>query len=148
MDQPPPRVIAIYQQFARHRAVGKGLDPRVAIEPRIEHESRHQPLMRAAEIAHRDPDISGRSIDRNVLVNGSHGYLPLEGAVILRCERRDAFASRAERASKDEWLTLLATILRDAASPAPQDDGGVVGLRYAHTASTLLPSGSIRNAAK
>src|SRR5256886_8029400 len=77
MDQPPPRVIAIYQQFARHRAVGKGLDPRVAVEPRIEHESRHQPLMRAAEIAHRGPDISGRSIDRNVLVNGSHGYVIL-----------------------------------------------------------------------
>jgi hypothetical protein len=40
-------------------------------------------------------------------------------------------------------------ILRDAMlRMAPQDDGGVCGLRYVHTASTLLPSGSIRNAAK
>src|SRR5258707_14949346 len=43
IDQPPPRLVAIDQQLARHRAVGKGHDPRVAIKPRIEHESRHQP---------------------------------------------------------------------------------------------------------
>ena len=61
IDQPPPRVVAIDQQFARHRAVGKRHDPRIAVEARIEHEARHQPRMQRAEIAHRVPDVGGRA---------------------------------------------------------------------------------------
>jgi hypothetical protein len=73
VDQPPPCIVAIDQQLARHRAVGEGHDPRVALEPRVEHESRHQPLVHGAEITHRGPDVVRVTIDRNVLVDGSHG---------------------------------------------------------------------------
>src|ERR1700722_16984341 len=75
-DQPPTRLVAIDQQFARHRAVGEGHDPDVAVEPRVAHEAWHQPLVRLAEIGNRGPDLVGVRIDRDVLVDGSHGFDP------------------------------------------------------------------------
>jgi hypothetical protein len=59
IDQPLPRVVAIDQQFARDGAVGEGHDARLAVETRVERESRRQPPMHGAEIAHRGPDIPG-----------------------------------------------------------------------------------------
>jgi len=40
IDQPLPRVVAIDQQFADHIAVGESDDTRLAVEMRVEHESR------------------------------------------------------------------------------------------------------------
>ena len=73
IDQPPLRVVAIDQDFARHRAVGKRHDPGVAVEFRIGHEARHQPRMQRAEIAQRVPDVIGRGVDDDFFVDGGHG---------------------------------------------------------------------------
>src|ERR1700722_398193 len=75
-DQPPTHLVASDQQFARYRAVGEGHDTGVAVEPRVAREARHQPLVRLAEIGNRGPDLVGVRIDRNVLVDGSHGLDP------------------------------------------------------------------------
>ena len=76
IDQPPPCLVAIDQHLARHVAVVEGHDARVAVETRVGDESRRQPLVHGAEVTHRVPDVIGVRVDRNVLVDGSHGFGP------------------------------------------------------------------------
>ena len=76
IDQPPPRVVAVDQHLARDVAVVERHDARVAFETRVGDKSRRQPLMHRAEITHRRPDIFGVGVDRDVLVDGSHGCRP------------------------------------------------------------------------
>jgi hypothetical protein len=48
---------------------------RVAFEPRVDYESRRQPLVHSAEIAHRGPNVVRMGVDRDILVDGSHGVI-------------------------------------------------------------------------
>ena len=138
IDQPPPRLVAIDQQLARDVAVGEGDDARVAIEPGVEHEARRQPRMHRAEIAHRAQTSSGAA---------SIGMsLWMEAMVISFVEMsRDSALKPSLRAKRSnpcagERCFVAALLARTG-----------VGVRrqapYVQTASTLLPSGSIRNAA-
>jgi hypothetical protein len=75
IDQPPPFLVAVDEQFARNRAVGERHDARAFFELGVEHEARRQPRMYRSEIAHRVPHIMGGGVDRNLLVNGCHGLI-------------------------------------------------------------------------
>src|SRR6516164_6015307 len=75
IDQPPSRIVAIDQKLARHHAVGKRDDARIAIEPGVEHEAWHEPRMQRPKVAQGIPYFVCRRIDRNLLVNGSHGSI-------------------------------------------------------------------------
>jgi hypothetical protein len=81
VDQPPLVVVAIDQDLARHRAVCERHDARIAVEPGVGHEARHEPRMQRAEIAQRVPDVAGVRVDDNVFLDGGHGYEPLQGWV-------------------------------------------------------------------
>ena len=99
---------------------------------------RHASMHRAV-VARRGPDVFGAGVEGDVFVNRSHGY-PSFVAFILRCDE----------ASLEGWMqakVLVAIPSRRRAGAAPQDDDGTRGARQVQTASTLLPSGSIRNAA-
>src|SRR5690348_14973811 len=131
IDQPSPLVVAIDQQFARCRAVGETDDARLAVERRLTHEARHQPRVQRAEIAHRVPHVIGGYGEGNVLVDGSHSSVSIDGnwSSSLRAKRSNP---RLSNSGMDCFVAC-----------APRNDDG----DYVHTASTLLPSGSSRNAA-
>jgi hypothetical protein len=74
VDQPPPRLVAVDQQLARNIAVGESHDAGIAVETRVDDESRCQPRDRA-EIAHRRPDVVGVGVDGNVTMEGGHGKI-------------------------------------------------------------------------
>src|SRR5262249_55806340 len=88
IDQSPPRIVAVNQKLARHRAVGEGNDASLALEPGVEHEARHEAVMQGAEVTHRVPYLIRRRIDWNVLVNGSHDVDPC----LSRTNRLDVVA--------------------------------------------------------
>ncbi len=95
IGQTPGLLVAIHELLAHHIAVVEGHDARIAVETAVDDKAGVQPLMHGAEITHRIPYGVGMRIDRDVLLDRSHGMPP-----------------------------------------------------YMQTASTLLPSGSIRKAAK
>jgi O-antigen/teichoic acid export membrane protein len=76
VDQPLARIVHGDQQFLRDIAIGESDGARIAVELAVGDEAWRHALMHRAVIAHRRPDVVGTGVQRNVLVDGSHGYSP------------------------------------------------------------------------
>src|SRR6266511_3628040 len=81
VDETPGAVVDADEHLACDCAVEERHDPGAVLEAGVDDETGRQALVYGTEVAQRVPDLVRRSVDQDLLGDGSHGVFSLGGLV-------------------------------------------------------------------